>query len=227
MSTPPSIHRGAWWRRHMLIIILIVMTGVGVGTAVATIQSRQAQLDRDQATLTHLETQHQADQANANAQVRNTIRDVLGIDSDRMARDQDAITQFVTTALTWNSAAEYSQARTTLLRTHKLPDTSPFFTTFMPPARYNSDTTGKRYYDIDARHLSSTLADQPIISTVMRVRAATYTYSVLVDIRARSAQDTQEKVAESTIIMTVTTNSPGVITDVSAQPSDGPTRHSA
>lgn len=224
--TPPQQRRMST-RRIVLVGLAGLVVLVGGGSAVMSVTTKQAQLDRNHATTSALMAQLQSQDTQQAKVVSTSVQEGLGIDTARVSRDKAEITKMAQTALTWKSGVEYSQARTSLKREYHLTETDPFLKDFMPPAAYNKDSSGKRFYAIDADHLSSEVNANSLTVDVVRVNATEYTYVAFVDVTATSTIGDRQRQVTTPVMFTVTTKIAGVVSSLSAITSSGQTRHSA
>ncbi|MDP9904778.1 hypothetical protein [Arthrobacter bambusae] len=234
MEWPEPTRKQGFWSGNHWVLALGAM--VAVGGCLAGI-STAAQSQAVAAQTAHI-SQLQQDAASRQAQIeqaaaRNASQ-ALGVSDSRVQKDTAEIQQLLSTAFTWNSGDTYESARSTLKSRFDLTEEDAFMQSFMPPAQYNQDQAGKRYYYLDAVGLNSVLGSNVDIE-VVEVSATNYRYAVMADTVVGSngpaAIDAQSNpmpkpTATRRVLILVTTDTTGKLTQMTGFPASGATRQS-
>jgi hypothetical protein len=193
--------------------------------------SQRSALDQQQQTITGLQSQLASVGTAKSEQVEQDAMQSLGVSQSRIHDDTQIVDRLVKTAFTWDSGQAYEAARRDLKERYHLSEDEQFLKQFMPPARFNEDASGKRYYYIDTQGLNSAVnADADL--EVVKVTADEYTYAVQVEVAATSDAVSQNKVAPDrvksyrTVLVYLTVDAQGKVSGLSAIPAGGSTRHS-
>ncbi|WP_026820068.1 hypothetical protein [Arthrobacter castelli] len=225
---------GVFRGRNLAVLVLVVLLlAAGLlafserASQVQALAAQQQKIDQLSSELKHQQ------QRNAEAAEQNAFK-ALGITASRLDEDAEVINSLLSMAFTWDSGLEYAQARQSLIERFNLNADGEFLSDFMPPAKFNQDAEGKRYYYIDAAGLNSAVGEDVDIELV-KVRATEYRYAVLADIEVSSdapvkvdAQGEKQPVPTATrrLLLYVTVNGGGEVSDLSGVPASGTTRTS-
>lgn len=222
---PGFVRRNGW-----VLVIAVLLTLIAVVTTM-TWMSQSARLDGQQAQIETLQRQLETAELENSQQLEDDLLQSLGISQERIATDTPTIIGLIETAFTWDSGASYAAARAELKARYDLSEDGVFLTDFMPESRYNEDADGKRYYYIDTQGMNSSVSDDPEIE-VVKVRADDYTYAVMVDVTVTSDGVEQDggagtrASAERRMLLFLTIDTGGEISNLSGVPASGSTRHS-
>lgn len=197
-------------RNLALILLAGLLVIMGVSTAL-TVGSHRADLARQTKQVEGLEKRLQASRAREQKSREMSLVETTGVEVTRKNDDTVVITNLVKTAVTWRSGVQYDVARTSLQRRYGLPEGGQFLTTFLPPATYNQDSSGKRYYFIDSMAMGSRLADVKV--HVISARGSTYRYAVAVDAEVTSSEISGASAVRRSLLL-VTTEADGSVTDL-------------
>jgi hypothetical protein len=218
-------------RRNALVVGVAVLLVTAVTVTGLTWGSRRSALDQQQQTITGLQGQLASVGTAKSEQVEQDVMQSLGVSQSRIHDDTQIVDRLVKTAFTWDSGQAYEAARRDLKERYHLSEDEQFLKQFMPPARFNEDASGKRYYYIDTQGLNSAVnADADL--EVVKVTADEYTYAVQVEVAATSDAVSQNKVAPDrvksyrTVLVYLTVDAQGKVSGLSAIPAGGSTRHS-
>ncbi|WP_030895981.1 hypothetical protein [Streptomyces sp. NRRL F-5053] len=208
----------------LLLAVLMVVTGVSwVG--------QHEGLERQQARIDALEGRLKTAQLKKSERANQDVLKATGASRSRLRSDASIIAGLVDAVFTWGSGEAYAQARTRLKRRYGLSERSKFLTRFMPPTHYNEDADGRRYYYIDTPGMNSAVSGDPEIE-VVKVAAGDYTYAVLVDVEVtadsvkRNNANKGRYAADRTVLLFLTIDAQGEVSDLAGIPASGPTRHS-
>jgi hypothetical protein len=211
MSTRTS--RGAIW----FVLVAAGLAGAsGVtlihqtqadATAAATSAAQIKALEKD---LTAVSAQQEQARDEAAARAAGMPSGNVASGMARISADTTVIKGLLTTAVTWDSNASYTQARAKLVTTYKVPADSAFMTTFLPPAPYSVDSTGKQYSYIDAAGLNSALGAYSVQLT--GVRGTSYSYLVFVSVMASSTDG--RGTASRADVLTLTVDADATVHDL-------------
>jgi hypothetical protein len=218
-------------RRNALVVGVAVLLVTAVTVTGLTWGSQRSALDQQQQTITGLQGQLASVGTAKSEQVEQDVMQSLGVSQSRIHDDTQIVDRLVKTAFTWDSGQAYEAARRDLKERYHLSEDEQFLKQFMPPARFNEDAAGKRYYYIDTQGLNSAVnADADL--EVVKVTADEYTYAVQIEVAATSDAVSQNKVAPDrvksyrTVLVYLTVDAQGKVSGLSAIPADGSTRHS-
>jgi hypothetical protein len=218
-------------RRNALVVGVAVLLVTAVTVTGLTWGSQRSALDQQQQTITGLQGQLASVGTAKSEQVEQDVMQSLGVSQSRIHDDTQIVDRLVKTAFTWDSGQAYEAARRDLKERYHLSEDEQFLKQFMPPARFNEDASGKRYYYIDTQGLNSAVnADADL--EVVKVTADEYTYAVQVEVAATSDAVSQNKVAPDrvksyrTVLVYLTVDAQGKVSGLSAIPAGGSTRHS-
>ncbi|MEU7315492.1 hypothetical protein [Streptomyces sp. NPDC007083] len=188
-------------------------------------------LERQQIRIDALEGRLKKAQLKNSERVDEDVLKAIGASRNRLDKDASIIAGLVDSAFTWDSGEAYAQARTRLKERYELTEKSEFLTRFMPPSRYNEDADGKRYYYIDTQGMNSAVGDEPEVE-IVKVAAGDYSYAVLVDVEVtsdavkRNNANKGRYAADRTVLLFLTVDAKGEVSDLSGVPTSGSTRHS-
>ncbi|MDJ0457937.1 hypothetical protein PUN71_012050 [Arthrobacter sp. NQ7] len=218
-------------RRNALVVGVAVLLVTAVTVTGLTWGSQRSALDQQQQTITGLQGQLASFGTAKSEQVEQDVMQSLGVSQSRIHDDTQIVDRLVKTAFTWDSGQAYEAARRDLKERYHLSEDEQFLKQFMPPARFNEDASGKRYYYIDTQGLNSAVnADADL--EVVKVTADEYTYAVQVEVAVTSDAVSQNKVAPDrvksyrTVLVYLTVDAQGKVSGLSAIPAGGSTRHS-
>lgn len=218
-------------RRNALVVGVTVLLVTAVTVTGQTWGSQRSALDQQQQTITGLQGQLASVGTAKSEQVEQDVMQSLGVSQSRIHDDTQIVDRLVKTAFTWDSGQAYEAARRDLKERYHLSEDEQFLKQFMPPARFNEDASGKRYYYIDTQGLNSAVnADADL--EVVKVTADEYTYAVQVEVAVTSDAVSQNKVAPDrvksyrTVLVYLTVDAQGKVSGLSAIPAGGSTRHS-
>lgn len=217
-------------RRNALVVGVAVLLVTAVTVTGLTRGSQRSALDQQQ-TITGLQGELASVGTAKSEQVEQDVMQSLGVSQSRIHDDTQIVDRLVKTAFTWDSGQAYEAARRDLKERYHLSEDEQFLKQFMPPARFNEDAAGKRYYYIDTQGLNSAVnADADL--EVVKVTADEYTYAVQIEVAATSDAVSQNKVAPDrvksyrTVLVYLTVDAQGKVSGLSAIPARGSTRHS-
>ncbi|MFD6952063.1 hypothetical protein A6A08_02545 [Nocardiopsis sp. TSRI0078] len=125
---------------------------------------------------------------------------VQGTNTARLDTDEELIGDVLDTALTWETHAEYEDARSAMMTVYGLDEDSAFMTAFLPEAPMNVDREGNEYALIDLLGLDSRVND--FRSEVLSVQGTEYSYLVLVELRTTSDDGQASAYSTATVLLT-------------------------
>lgn len=226
-----TMQPAGFWRRNGWVVALAVLLVAAITATVWASVSQQTQLRAQETTIEGLEDElDRIEQADAE-KVDTDAFEALGVNRARVAEDTDIITALLSTAFTWDSGLGYETARQDVKERYELSEDGAFLSDFMPPSRYNEDAEGQRYYFIDAEGLNSSLGDDPEVE-VISVRADSYRYAVVatasmsVDAVEQNQAAPAQVQAGRKMLLFVTIDGEGAITELSGVPASGSVRSS-
>lgn len=223
-----------FWVRNIWVIVLsvlLVLGGVFTGTNWA---SQESTIRKTSDTIVDLKSDIGKQQQLNREKVDENAFEALGITASRLDDDRSTIDSFMDTAFTWDSGATYDRARQSLQTRFKLSEDDRFLAEFMPPAQYNTDGDGNRYYYLDSVGLNSSYEDLRTFD-VVKVTGTEYRYAATADLRMTAdANVTEDKEGnqvypEATtrrVLLYVTVDGQGRLSDLDGIPASGVTRTS-
>ncbi|MBT8163352.1 MULTISPECIES: hypothetical protein [Arthrobacter] len=211
-----------------LTLVAVTLAGTNYAAHARTLATQQAQ-------ITQLTNDSAKQSLQAAAGTARSVQDGLGISPDRVSTDTAIITQLLSTAFTWNSGESYGESREAVKARYDLAEGSRFLTTFMPPAGFNQDKTGRKYYYIDAAGLSSNVGGNVDVD-VVEIAGTSYRYAVMADLvisgtptsSTSGAGQTKGTTASVTrrMLLYVTVAADGTVSELTGYPASGDTRTS-
>jgi hypothetical protein len=231
MGDETAAARPGFARRNALVLVVAVILATVVAVTVLTWGSQQGALGSQGQRIGELEGQLRTAELAKSEQVAQNVLESLGVSQGRIDKDAPNIDRLVRTAFTWDSGQSYETARATLKERHNLSEDQPFLQQSMPPSRFNEDDSGRRYYYIDTQGMNSSVAVDPDIE-VVKVNADQYTYAVLVEVSITSDAVTRNNAnpgsvsTQRTMLLFLTVDAEGGVSNLSGVPASGSTRHS-
>jgi hypothetical protein len=223
-----------FWARNSWVLLLGILVAAGVVAAGTSAVTRSTALAAQKSQIRSLEDSYSHEtQRKADISEKNGLEG-LGLSASRIKADSATIDQLLTMAFTWDSGLAYETARESLQDRFDLSDKSAFLQTFMPPSRFNRDANGKRYYYIDAVGLNSALG-RNIDTEVVAVTGTRYRYAVMADVVVSADGPAQTdsqgtalppSTATRRILLYITLDARGTISDLVGVPPSGPARTS-
>lgn len=183
------------------IAIAIVYSGSSSHASVLSAQKTKIEQLRGELSVKEVAAQQSKD-ANTKA--------ATGVEAARKKTDDEKATALMKTALTWDSYATYSNARSALMSTYGLSADSDFLKTVLPPVVNRTDPSGKSYNVIDLQGLNTTF--DSLESRVSMTKATDYSYFAVISARTKSKAGSAEVVSYYVAHYTVDAN--GKITDL-------------
>ncbi|BAS11916.1 hypothetical protein AHiyo8_02190 [Arthrobacter sp. Hiyo8] len=234
IETPEQTQKQGFWTRNRWVLVLGAMVAVGGCLAGISAAGQSQAVAAQTAQITQLRQDAASRQAQIEQATAQNASRALGVSDSRVKKDTAEIQQLLSTAFTWNSGDTYETGRATLNSRFDLTEEDAFLQSFMPPAQFNQDQSGKRYYYLDAIGLNSKLGSNVDIE-VVEVSATNYRYAVMADTVVGSngpaTIDAQGKpmpkpTATRRVLILVTTDVTGRLTQMIGFPASGETRQS-
>jgi hypothetical protein len=227
-ETTDTARRGTFVRRNLWLLLTAAALVLALISAGLIWSERTRVLSVQDQKIADLDTQISQIETAEAEQVDADILEALGVSRSRLTKDGRIINMLLDTAFTWDSGLAFEDARNSLKDRYGLTEEDPFLIDFMPPSRFNEDADGNRYYYIDTTGVNSEMGDDPEIE-VVSVTADAYRYVVLADVRITADAVKQEGGAEvpstnQAMLLYVTINAEGQISDLSGAPASGSTR---
>ncbi|MFD2794662.1 hypothetical protein ACFS27_13980 [Promicromonospora vindobonensis] len=225
-----STRRGLFRRNLWTSVIAAALVVVSI-VAGLTWNAQHVDLARQEARIDELAGRLADVEQENDERVEVNVLESLGVSRSRMDTDAAVIESLLDVAFTWDSGVAYDEARERLKDRFGLTEDDVFLQEFMPPSRFNEVRDGQRYYYIDAVGLNSAIGDDPDIE-VVEVRASDYAYAVLVDIAitsdavSRNDANSASVTAHRPMLLFVTVDADGAVSELSGVPASGSTRHS-
>lgn len=224
----------SFWARNIWVLLAAgIVLAVALGVALTNLGHTRSE-EKQEARVGELEGQLRlAKQRQAEAVDTNTL-EALGISASRVKDDGAAIREMLDTAFNWNSGEAFEEARESLKRRFHLSESDDFLLNFLPPSRFNEDSSGKRYYWVDSVGLNVEVKDGAQVE-VVRVQGTSYQYAVLADLEFSSdftdttGQHGNAALQPTTtrrVLLYVTVDGEGEFSGLHGIPATGLTRHS-
>ncbi|MET9656337.1 hypothetical protein [Streptomyces sp. NPDC006510] len=229
-QTAVSARRGFFWRNAWVLVTAAVLVVVAT-VAGLTWSSQRASLAEQEARISEAEGQLAGIRKKNDEQVDADVLQALGVSRNRLGTDGAIIKSLLGMTFTWDSGQRYEEARERLKRRFGLTENKVFLKSFMPPSRFNEDTQRRRYYYLDTIGLNSALGEDPDVE-VVDVKAGDYTYAVMADVEVTSDAVTQNSASNASVtanrrvLIFVTVDAQGKVSNLSGVPASGETRHS-
>ncbi|MFD7537482.1 hypothetical protein [Streptomyces sp. NPDC059819] len=227
----PALTRRAFFRRNLSALVTAAVLLVVAAVAGVTWSNHDAALTAQEARINDAEEHLAGIRAKNTELVHAAVMAALGVSQDRLHADGERINSLLSLAFTWDSGQSYEAARARVKSRFGLTENEMFLKSFMPPSRFNEDPQGRRYYYIDAVGLNSALGADADIE-VVDVKADVCTYAVLVDVAVTSDAVSQNKASKASVtahrrvLLFVTVDARGEVSNLSGVPASGETRHS-
>lgn len=220
--------------RHGFSVALALLLIAGVSFTSLRYMGQQSELEAQRDEISALaHTQDQQHSEVAQKKEENTL-EALGVTSSRIERDSAVVNALLETAFSWDSGEDYDTARDSVAAHFSVPEDAAFFTEFMPPADFNKDSEGVRYYYIDAIGLNSSLGSGVDIE-VVDVKATEYRYAVMADVdmsadATKTADSNGNAIPPASttrrVLLYVSVDGQGKVSDLSGIPASGVTKTS-
>jgi hypothetical protein len=231
IGTEAGKAKPGFFRRNAVVVAAAVVVTIVTTATALTGEAQRAALDAQRRTIAGAQEQLDSARAARTDQVDQDVLASWGVSPSRIADDASIVTRMARTAFSWDSGMAYEAARAELKARYGLSEDEQFLQQFMPPARFNEDASGKRYYYIDAEGMNSELAGTPELH-VISASAGQYTYAARIDVSATSDAVSQNQAvparvkARRTLLLYITIDATGKVSALSGLPTGGPSRHS-
>ena len=212
----------AFVQRNALVLILAALFGsLGIGYLTTT-AGHERQLASQAEQISELEARMNTGLAAAEELQREVLDSSQGTSEVRVEADTAVIREFMSTVANWESGEEYTEARASVMRKYQLDEGSQFMRDYFQEPAYNTDSSGTRYYVVDAEGLNSSLSSVTV--KPLSVRGTEYRYLVLADIRSFSNDGKTSASRTSAVYLSL--DGEGHMSDVSAYASTSKPRSS-
>lgn len=209
-------------RRNAFPLTAAALLLVAGGSFAATRGEQEASLVDQERRIEELLVRKAELEETQGEREREVVGQVMGADRARLDADEELIGRLLDTALTWESHAEYVDARSSMVSVYGLAEDSAFMTVFLPEPTVNVDAEGTEYALIDLLGLDSRVED--FRAELLSVRGTEYSYFLLVDVRSTS--DDGQAGARSTSAVLLTTDGEGGVSGVEGYASTSRVRSS-
>lgn len=199
-----------FFQRNAFPLTAAALLLVAAGSFAATRGAQEVSLTSQEQRIEEL-LQRRAELEEAQEEKESEVAgQVLGAGHTRLEADEELIGQVLDTALTWESHAEYVDARRAMVNVYGLDEDSAFMTVFLPEPTVNVDAEGTEYALIDLLGLDSEVSG--FRAELLSVQGTEYSYLVLVDVESTS--DDGRGSAQSTSTVLLTTDGDGGVSGV-------------
>jgi hypothetical protein len=209
-------------RRNAFPLTAAALLLVAGGSFAATRGAQEAALTDQELRMEELLARRAGLEEAQEQREREVVGEVLGADHARLDADEELIDQVLDTALTWESHAEYVDARSAMMTVYGLDEDSPFMTVFLPEPTVNVDAEGTEYALIDLLGLDSRV--NAFRTELLSVRGTEYSYLILVEVRSSSDDGQASAHGVSTVLLT--TDGDGGVSNVEGYASTSRVRSS-
>lgn len=213
---------GSWDRRVWVASAVVLVTAMVVLAVVVQLGGSRDVADQEQQIedLKSKLAQARTLQEKAHDEM---VWDALGVEPSRVRADTRVVRALARTALTWDSGDRYARSRESIQRRYDLRADSQFMTTLLPPPAVNRDAHGESYDAIDAIGANSSLNSLDVDVTGVVGTAYSYVADAVVTITSDSVMD---GATERGVLIEITIDSSGQVTEASGYIAEGPTRES-
>lgn len=218
-------HRGAAAVRHrraravwtvvLLATTLLVLPVMQLGDDQGLVDQEQ-QIEDLRTRLAHARTA----QDKAHAEV---AREALGTDPGRVKTDTRTVRALARTALRWDSGDSYARARESIQRRYGLDPGSQLMTTLLPAPGVNRDAQGETYDAIDATGANCALKKVDVAVVGVVGTESSYVAEAVVTITSDTVKDSE---TERSVLIKITLDAAGEVTNASGYIANTPTRES-
>lgn len=209
--TPEEIARSnAFARKWLPLIICGVLMVGGIGTASVIQSGRDSQLAEQNTTIHGLENRIDTLEAAQSEDVDKAVQLASGLDSARVAQDDEAARALLEQAFNWDSKETYDAARNSIKEMYGLSDDSSFLSVFMPEMG-NINVGDREINEIDARGLNISFSGMQ--SNVTAINGDLYTYFTIVTV---TSSDSTGATADGESAFVYTVNGNGELSDLAA-----------
>lgn len=202
--------RAFFYRNLLLLLLAGVFVFVGISYVVMT-GSHAAETARQEQEIADLDARMQSALSTEKAEQQAVVDASLGTNAQRIAADTVLIQEFIRMVSTWETGDEYTTARDSVIRRYKLDEGSQFLTDYFQGPVFNTDSSGEKFYVIDAEGLNSHLSSVDV--KVLGVAGTEYRYMVMAEISS-SSNDGKASASRVSVI-NLTLDGEGVMTDLS------------
>ncbi|MGH3973999.1 MAG: hypothetical protein ACRDS9_11865 [Pseudonocardiaceae bacterium] len=209
--------RRTWavWTVVLLAATLLVLPVMQLGDD-RDLVDQEHRIEELRARLAQARTAQDKDHAEA-------VREALGTDPGRVRGDTRTVRALARTALTWDSGDSYARARESIQRRYGLGPGSQFMTALVPAPAVNRDSRGESYDAIDAAGANCALKKLDVAVIGVVATESNYVAEAVVTVTSNTVEDGE---TERRVLMKVTLDAAGEVTDASGHIADGPTRES-
>ncbi|WP_435109320.1 hypothetical protein [Nocardiopsis synnemataformans] len=209
-------------RRNAFPLTAAALLLVAGGSFAATRGAQEAALTDQEQRMEELLARRAGLEEAQDQREREVAGEVLGADHARLDADDELIDQVLDTALTWESHAEYVDARSAMTNVYGLNENSQFMTAFLPKPPMNVDAEGTEYALIDLLGLDSRV--DGFRTEVLSVQGTEYSYLVLANVETSSDDGQASAFSTSTVLLT--TDGDGGVSNVEGYASTSRVRSS-
>lgn len=212
-----------FFRRNAWVMALAALVVVAGGVTAVSLRAGDDALIAQETRIAELEAQLDAVDRRQAEQADQDVFTALGITRSRVASDRTILADLLEPSFTWSSGEEYEEAREFLKGHFGLTEDDAYLATFLPPAEFNQHVSGERFYYIDSLGLTSSLTRTQV--EVAEVEGTEYAYVVIADIEMSApAPAGGTATVQRRLLLNVTIDGDGDLSDLSGTPPSGATR---
>lgn len=205
----------AVWAVVLLATTLLVLPVMQLGDDQDLVDQEQ-QIEDLRTRLAHARTA----QDKAHAEV---AREALGTDPGRVKTGTRTVRALARTALRWDSGDSYARARERIQRRYGLDPGSQLMTTLLPAPGVNRDAQGETYDAIDATGANCALKKVEVGVVGVVGTESSYVVEAVVTITSDTVKASE---TERSVLIKITLDAAGEVTDASGYIANTPTRES-
>ena len=199
-------------QRFLLIIIALIVLVVSIVFNSSIINGQKKDLANQSSEIVRLENQIDVLTRSAHNIEQQSLRKAVGIDDERLSRDETVIDDFLKSVMSWSSFDEYMGVRDMLKSKYGLDDKSDVLTVFMPEIPNEVSNDGKTNYNrIDTYGLHISYDKCDIYNT--NIVATDYVYTIFAKWHT---SDDKGSVGNASTIFTMMIDYDGNISDIHA-----------
>lgn len=194
----------------ILSVIFAIVMWLGAGITISKQNSALAQQATEISSIKNRIAILQTEQTNHRIEL---IQSTTGLNLHRVSQDDVVISDFMNLVCTWDTYAEYTHARETIMRRYGLSEDSSFMTVFMPNIPNKVDVDGTQINRIDVFEYN--MMFESVSSYVTDIRVDEYTYFSIVKISS-TWKNGGEAIVQAAVTYTVNAN--GDLSNIMAIP---------
>lgn len=195
-------------KRFIPIFVAFVFFAISFGMYSVSSSSREESLNKQANEITELKNRLNIKEKAVLAEKERVLKNVTGLDRDRVEKDKKVIERFFKKTFSWSSYKDYEKMRFALMSEYKLTKDSDFMKVFAPEV-INTKMDGKDYNRIDVNGYN--MSFDSVTPYVTKIAEDKYSYFSIVRLSTKSKDGGE---ALSNVIARYTIDSTGNISDL-------------